>query len=64
MKIPANWEVIKDYENTLPTPKNGNIELAAVSKNSTSGFANNLLILSTTLNKIATSKNYSILNNL
>ncbi|MDD2907564.1 MAG: hypothetical protein PHH98_02890 [Candidatus Gracilibacteria bacterium] len=62
--IPSNWEIIKDKENILPKAKEGNIELAASSINVVSGFANNLLILSDDLNKITTSKDYSILNNI
>ncbi|MDD3145030.1 MAG: hypothetical protein PHV23_02865 [Candidatus Gracilibacteria bacterium] len=63
-KVPSNWEIIKDKENILPKAKSGNIELAATSTNLVSGFANNLLILSDDLNKLTTSKDYSILNNI
>lgn len=63
-KVPSNWEIIKDKENILPKAKSWNIELAATSTNLVSWFANNLLILSDDLNKLTTSKDYSILNNI
>lgn len=64
ISIPANWEVIKDHKDTLPTPNTWSIELAVVSTNTVSWFANNLLILKADLNKKTTSKDYSMLNNL
>jgi hypothetical protein len=64
MNIPVNWEIIKDYENVLPTPNIWNIELVATSTNTIAWFANNILILWADLNKKTTSKDYSMLNNL
>lgn len=64
ISIPANWEKIQDVENTLPKANVWEIELAVTSTNSLWGFANNMLILSTDLNKITTSKDYSMLNNI
>jgi hypothetical protein len=64
MNIPTNWEIIKDYENVLPSPNAWNIELAAISTNTTGWFANNILVLWTDLYKNTTSKDYSMLNNL
>lgn len=64
INIPSNWEKVSNIEDILPNPSYGNIELAAVSKNTISWFANNIVILSTELNKMTTSKDYSILNNI
>ena len=63
MQIPSNWEVIEDKEDILPKASVWNIELAVTSKNVINWFANNLLILSDKINKITTSSDYSMLNN-
>lgn len=64
MQIPTNWEVIEDIESILPTPRAWEIELAITSTNFENWFANNLLILSENLNRLTTSKEYSMLNNI
>jgi hypothetical protein len=63
MNLPSNWDIVKDVDNTLPTPSAWEIELAVVSSSVVSGFSNNILILGTDLNRITTSKEYSMLNN-
>jgi hypothetical protein len=63
MNIPSNWDIVKDYENSLPKPNVWDIELAVVSKNNILWFSNNLIILWTQLSKTITSKEYSMLNN-
>lgn len=64
MNIPSNWKEIKKWDDILPTASVGDIELAASAENTTVWFANNLVILSTELNKLTTSTDYSMLNNL
>lgn len=64
MDIPSTWEIVEDIEEILPNANVWNIELAVSSTNFISGFANNLLILSDDLNRITTSKEYSMLNNI
>lgn len=63
MNIPAAWNVVTDDDGTVPTPKNWSVELAVTSAETTSGFANNLIVLSQDLDSYTTSKEYSIVNN-
>lgn len=60
---PSNWEVINKTDNRLPNIKIWEFELALMSQKPINSFSNNLLILSDELNKLTTSKDYSILNN-
>ena len=62
--VPSTWEVIEDVDSILPDANVWNIELAVSSTNFISGFANNILILSDDLQRITTSKEYSMLNNI
>ncbi len=64
ISIPASWEVISNENKVLPKPSNWVISLAVTSKKMVNGFANNLLILSSSLNKITNSSDFSILNNI
>jgi len=64
ISIPASWKIIDNKNNVLPKPNNGEIALAVTSKSMKNGFANNLLILSSKLDKITTSSDFSILNNI
>ncbi len=64
MDIPKVWEVIEDEENILPKAREWEIELAVTSTNFNTGFANNMLILSTELDKLTTPKDFSMLNNI
>ncbi len=64
INVPSSWEVIEDKWSILPKAKVWEIELAISSTNFISWFANNLLILSDDLQKITTSKEYSMLNNI
>lgn len=64
LEIPSNWEVISDKEDILPKAKTGKIELAVNSTKFVNWFTNNILVLSDNLNKIVSSKDYSILNNI
>jgi len=63
MQIPSTWEIIEDKENILPKASEWEIELAVTSTKVVNWFSNNLLILSWKLNKMTTSKEYSMLNN-
>ncbi len=63
MNIPAAWNIVTNDEQTIPSPKNGTIELAITSPETKSGFANNLIILSQELKNYTSSKEYSIVNN-
>lgn len=60
--IPSNWEVISDKSNIIPKPSTWDIALA-VTKNTVSGFSNNLLILSEELSSDISSWDYSLSNN-
>ena len=64
MNVPSNWEVIDNTNDSLPEANVWEIELSISSTEFVSGFANNLLILSDDLQKITTSKEYSMLNNI
>lgn len=63
MNIPAAWNIVTDDKNTVPSPKTGTVELAITSSETTSGFANNLIVLSQELENYTSSKEYSIVNN-
>ncbi len=63
MKIPAAWNIITNDKNSVPSPKNGKLELAITSSQTKGGFANNLIILSQKLDSFTTSKEYSLINN-
>lgn len=63
ISIPNNWEIIENTQNILPKPNNWKIELAVASSVLKWWFKNNLLILSDSLNKFTTSKDFSMLNN-
>ncbi|MCD5380290.1 hypothetical protein LR004_00020 [Candidatus Gracilibacteria bacterium] len=63
MDIPAAWNIVTDDSNTVPSPKNGTVELAITSSETNSGFANNLIVLSQDLENYTSSKEYSIVNN-
>ncbi|MDD2487270.1 MAG: hypothetical protein PHS92_02790 [Candidatus Gracilibacteria bacterium] len=60
MSIPSSWTIVDSKQ--LPNVKNGNIELAVSSSDISSGFANNLIVISEKLNEDITSKKYSIIN--
>ena len=62
--IPENWENILDIDKVLPKPKDWIIELATVSQTHVNWYSNNIIILSSNLNKIINSKDYSIINNI
>lgn len=64
MDIPEVWEIIEDEENILPKAREWEIELAVTSTDFNTGFANNMLILSTELDKLTTPKDFSMLNNI
>lgn len=64
ISVPSAWEVIKEKDKILPKPSSWEISLAVTSKEVKNWFANNLLVLSSKLNKITTSKDFSILNNI
>lgn len=61
MKTPEKWTVLSG--STLPTPKQGTISLAVTSDELKYGFASNILVLTQTLEKEVSSKDFSILNN-
>lgn len=63
ISIPSNWIILSNSWNILPNPKNWKISLAASSNELKYGFSNNLLILQQDLNKLVTSLDFSILNN-
>ena len=60
ISIPTTWTPVDPK--TLPTLANGKIALALSSPEITSGFANNMSILSDTLSDTTTSMQYSIVN--
>jgi hypothetical protein len=64
MNIPSNWDIVENYEESLPKPNAWDIKLAVVSKNNVLWFSNNLIILWAKLAKATTSKEYSMLNNI
>lgn len=64
ISIPANWQIIDNYEEILPKANVWEIELVASANSSLWGFSNNMLILSADLNKATTSKDYAMLNNI
>jgi hypothetical protein len=64
ISIPSNWKIIESTKDILPKAKYWEIEFAVMSENVVNGFSNNLLILSDTLNKYTTSKEFSMLNNI
>lgn len=61
--VPSKWRKIENNDKILPKPKFWNIELAMTANEVRYGFSNNMLILSQNLNKMITSKSFSILNN-
>jgi len=64
IEVPSSWKIIDNKDNVLPKPSNWDISLAVTSKKTLDWFANNLLILSSKLNKITISSDFSILNNI
>lgn len=62
--VPSSWEIIAEKDKILPKPNSWEISLAVRSKETNNWFANNLLVLSSELNKITLSKDFSILNNI
>ncbi|MBW7954580.1 hypothetical protein H3C61_02080 [Candidatus Gracilibacteria bacterium] len=64
INTPSNWNIIEKNSNILPNPKDSTIELAVSSDELKYGFANNMLILSQNLDKIVSSTDFSILNNI
>lgn len=62
LMVPKTWTPPKTKD--LPSPKKGTIALSLVSPEIKYGFANNLVILSDTLDEIMTSARYSELNTL
>lgn len=63
LQIPSNWVIIHSNSHTLPEPKQGKIVLAVTSPEVKEGFANNLVIIQSTLNYQTDSKTFSDLNN-
>ncbi len=63
MQIPASWTLLEESSEALPLPKKWSIELAVTSTDSVENFTNTLIILSDTLSKAESSKDYSIANN-
>ena len=63
VNTPSNWNIIEKNSNILPTPKDSTIELAISSDELKYWFANNMLILSQNLEKVVSSTDFSILNN-
>jgi len=63
LNIPSNWSILTWTSWVLPEPKNGEISLAVSSSELKYGFSNNLLILRQNLQKVITSRDFSILNN-
>lgn len=63
VSIPAKWTLIENDSKSLPTPKSGEIALAALSTETNWWFANNLLILSQDVYKPIKSNDFSIVNN-
>lgn len=64
LNIPEKWEIIENKDNILPKPKFWKISLAVSSSDFIYWFSNNLLVLSQTLSKETSSKDYSMLNNI
>ena len=63
INIPNNWNIITQKDNILPKPRSWEIALAVTSDELMYGFSNNLLILEQDLQKLTTSDEFSILNN-
>lgn len=61
--IPKEWTVLKNDDNSIPKPKSWEVTLASHSNNITYWFSDSLIVLSQNLNKVITSSDYSILNN-
>ena len=64
ISLPSSWEIIDDSDGILPIPNQGTIELAVSSTKQSSGFYNNLLVLSDTLAQFQTSQDFSLTNNI
>lgn len=61
--IPSKRTLIESDSKTLPKTKVWKIDLVSISNEVTSGFSNNLLILSQNINKVIKSDEFSIINN-
>lgn len=62
MKIPSSWEILKDTNNTLPKPANGEIVLATKSKKQEDNFYRNILILKQNIKENISSLDFTIWN--
>lgn len=62
VSIPWNWQVIKDWDKSLPKPWAWKIELSLTSKDMKNWFSNNMLILSSEIINKISSKDFSIWN--
>ena len=63
MQIPNEWAASGSVDN-LPSLPNGEVVLAAVSPEKKYNFSNNIIVISSKLDYIGTSKQYSEQNNL
>ena len=55
MWVPASWDTITQFDDILPTPYTGEIELVSIAPESKKWVKNNLLVLSETLDVFMTS---------
>lgn len=62
VQIPQNWEILEKDDSRLPSIQNWSIELAWVSDNIKYGFSSNIIILWQKVNKIISSKDFSMTN--
>ncbi len=62
MQIPEKWEVIDPKSDSIPKPKTWNVELVWLSDNVKYWFLSNIIVLSQKVEKVISSKDFSIVN--